>query len=289
MANATEFRSSPLAFTKMQGLGNDFIIIDATQQSLELTPAQVRYLADRHYGVGCDQLLVLLPATTPKMDFAYHVFNADGTRAEQCGNGVRCLGRYIYERKLSQQSLLHLAAPTNEIELYPDDTGMINVNMGMPVFVPDAIPFHADKQADVYSLTLPEGSVEIGVVSIGNPHAVLVVPELAAAPVSTWGEEIESHVRFPHRTNVEFMQIVNRQHIRLRVYERGVGETLACGSGACAAMVIGRLWQQLESRVTVDLPGGQLHIRWEGGATPVWMSGPAEIVFEGYIRLEDKL
>ncbi|MGB6977535.1 MAG: diaminopimelate epimerase [Gammaproteobacteria bacterium] len=285
-----ELRShSKIAFTKMQGLGNDFIIIDATQQPLYLTPPQIRHLADRHYGVGCDQLLILLPATTPKVDFSYQIFNADGSSAEQCGNGARCLGRYIYEKKHNHSSPLRLAAPTGEIELYLEANGMINVNMGLPIFSPESIPFQADKQADVYSLSLHDGTFEIGVVGLGNPHAVFITPDLASAPVSRWGAEIESHVRFPHHTNVGFMQIINRQHIHLRVYERGVGETLACGSGACAAMVIGRLWQQLDPQVAVDLPGGRLHIRWEGIAAPVWMSGPAEIVFEGYIALQDRL
>jgi diaminopimelate epimerase len=290
MTNFQKNNSPPkIAFTKMQGLGNDFVILDATQQPLNLTPEQIRYLADRHLGIGCDQLLVLLPSTTPGTDFAYQIFNADGSSAQQCGNGARCLGLYIYEKKQLHHSPLRLAAPTGNIELYLETNRMVTANMGLPTFNPAIIPFEADQQAPTYSLTLSGITLKIGVVSMGNPHAVLVVPDLTNAPVKSWGAEIESHVRFPAHTNVGFMQIISRQNIRLRVFERGVGETLACGSAACAAMVIGRLWQQLDSDVVVDLPGGRLNIRWEGETEPVWMSGPAEFVFEGYITLQDKL
>lgn len=275
-----------LQFTKMHGLGNDFVVIDAIHQSVNLTPGQIRFIADRHFGVGCDQLLLVEAPTREGVDFTYRIFNADGGEVEQCGNGARCFARFVREHGLTDKDRLTVATRAGIITLQIEADGQVTVDMGVPVFEPAAIPFQAGAQADAYPLELADGTtVELGVVSMGNPHAVLRVEDVDTAPVNELGPQIESHPRFPQRVNVGFMQIVDRGHVRLRVYERGAGETLACGTGACAAVVVGRQRGWLDDKVTVSLPGGDLHIRWAGPDEPVRMTGPAVSVFEGRMTL----
>ncbi len=276
-----------LRFTKMHGIGNDFVVIDAIRQNVALSRNQIRFLADRHFGVGCDQILMAAPATEPGTDFRYRIFNADGGEVEQCGNGVRCLAVFLAEQGLSDRSDLiiqTLGGPTR-IQRQPD--GQVTVDMGPPRLDPAEIPFQAESRAPRYPLAVDGRMLDIGAASMGNPHAVLQVGDVADAPLTRWGPIIESHPRFPRRVNAGFMEVVDRGHIRLRVYERGVGETLACGTGACAAAVVGQLQGLLDQAVQVDLPGGSLQIRWQGEGEPVWMTGPAVTVFEGQLRLPD--
>ena len=274
-----------ISFTKMHGLGNDFVVIDATTQPIELTTEQIRYLANRRFGVGCDQVLLVEPPRQPEVDFTYRIFNADGGEVEQCGNGARCFARYVRDHGLTRKTDIRVATSAGVITLHVEADGQITVDMGVPRFEPEEIPFEAEARADVYSLKLHTTEVEAGVVSMGNPHAVLRVDQVDDAPVNSLGPQIETHPRFPRRVNVGFMQIVDRQHIRLRVYERGAGETLACGSGACAAVVVGRQRRWLDDKVTVSLPGGNLKIQWPGEGHSVTMTGPAVSVFEGRVRL----
>ncbi len=274
-----------IEFTKMHGLGNDFVVIDATNQSVRLTREQVKFIADRHFGIGCDQLLLVEAASQPDVDFRYRIFNADGDEVEQCGNGARCFARFVRDRGLSDKNEIRVETSSGTLVLRVEPDEQITVNMGIPLFEPEQIPFQAGARAEEYVLQLDDGSVTVGVVSMGNPHAVLLVDDLEYAPVAGLGAEIESHPRFPKRVNVGFMQVVSRGFIRLRVFERGVGETLACGSGACAAMVVARQRGLINDKVTVALPGGELMIRWEGGGNPVIMTGPANKVFEGQIEL----
>lgn len=276
-----------LRFTKMHGIGNDFVVIDAIRQDVALSRDQIRFLADRHFGVGCDQILLAAPATEPGTDFRYRIFNADGGEVEQCGNGVRCLAVFLAEQGLSDRSDLviqTLGGPTR-IQHQPD--GQVTVDMGPPRLDPAEIPFQAESRALRYPLAVDGRMLDIGAASMGNPHAVLQVADVADAPLARWGPIIECHPRFPRRVNAGFMEVVDRGHIRLRVYERGVGETLACGTGACAATVVGQLQGLLDQAVQVDLPGGSLQIRWQGEGEPVWMTGPAVTVFEGQLRLPD--
>lgn len=270
-----------LTFTKMHGLGNDFVVIDGTQQAIQLSPEQIRLLANRHTGIGFDQLLLIEPAQQPAVDFNLRIFNTDGSESGQCGNGARCVGRFIWDNHLSTKTQLLLATAKATLEIVLTAAQLITVNMGIPNFEPALIPFVADKIADSYALTLAKQTLTISVVSLGNPHAVLMVPNVHNAPVATWGPQIAHHPRFPDSANVGFMEIVNPNQLRLRVYERGVGETLACGSGACAAMIIGHSLGLLREKVEVDLPGGALEIAWAGKGTPVWMTGPATTVFKG--------
>lgn len=272
-----------LEFTKMHGLGNDFVVFNAIDQKVALTAEQIRFIADRHRGVGCDQLLLVEPADRPDVDFRYRIFNNDGGEVEQCGNGARCFARFVRDKRLTDKNPITVSTNTGVIELTVQADGQVTVNMGMPRFAPKDIPFVADTQAERYRVDLPSQTVEIGAVSMGNPHAVLLVDDVRQAPVHTWGPLLERHTRFPRRTNVGFMQIVDTLNIKLRVFERGVGETQACGSGACAAVVVGRQWGLLQERVNVNLPGGQLMVQWAGDGEPVWMTGPAESVFEGRI------
>lgn len=272
-------------FTKMQGLGNDFVVIDATQKSLQLTAQQIKKMSDRHFGIGFDQLLIIEPSSDPAADFNYRIFNADGSQAEQCGNGARCIGKYIHDHKLSAKKEIIVNTLAGNIPIILEKDGQITVNMGIPVFEPKKIPFQTNQQAKTYQLPLENNFIEIGAVSMGNPHAIMIVKDIATAPVEKLGPRIENHPQFPQRTNVEFMEIVNPSQIRLRVYERGAGETLACGTGACAAVVIGRIWQQLKEKVSVQLPGGTLIISWQGENNPVWMTGPAEEIFVGEWKL----
>jgi len=272
-----------LAFTKMHGLGNDFVLIDALARPVQLTSAQIRFIADRRQGVGCDQLLLIESARTSNADFRYRIFNADGGEVEQCGNGARCVARYLHERKLIARADAKLETAGGIISVRIEQTGLVTVNMGRPALAPPDIPFIADSQAPCYSIEVAGEALELSVVSMGNPHAVLLVDDVATAPVGTLGAQLESHPRFPKRVNVGFMQVVDRRSVRLRVYERGVGETLACGSGACAAAVAGRLRGLLDERVTVGLAGGELMVSWPDTHAPVHMTGPATKVFEGSI------
>jgi diaminopimelate epimerase len=275
-----------LRFSKMHGLGNDFVVIDAIRQRVDLTPDQVRFLADRHFGVGCDQLLVVERAQQPGVDFRYRIFNADGGEVEQCGNGARCFVRFVREQGLTDKREIRVETKSGVITLTAADDVNVTVNMGVPVFEPARIPFQSDSDALVQPLDVAGSAVPITAVSMGNPHAVQVVADVDRAPVGQQGPLIESHPRFPARVNAGFMQVVDAHHIRLRVYERGAGETLACGTGACAAVVAGIVRNLLESPVRVSTRGGELNIAWAGEGQPVLMTGPAVTVFEADIHLE---
>lgn len=278
-----------LHFTKMQGLGNDFMVIDATRQAPDLDPARIRRWADRHFGIGFDQLLIVEPPTTPNALFTYRIFNADGSEVGQCGNGARCFARYVVDKGLTSEREIPVDTKSGPITLYVTDDGAISVNMGTPVTTPAQIPFVADEATTAYSLELPQpieglSAITIDALSMGNPHAIIDVADIAHAPVAQLGPIVERHARFPERVNVGFMQVINRQSIRLRVFERGAGETLACGTGACAAVVSGIRRGMLDSPCLVELPGGQLHISWQGAPDePVLMTGPAVLVFDGTI------
>ena len=274
-----------IEFTKMHGLGNDFIVIDAINQSVSLTAEQVRLLADRHFGIGCDQLLLVEPATSGEADFRYRIYNADGGEVGQCGNGARCFMRFVYDQGLSDKTELQVETAGGPLLLIREGDGRITVNMGVPRLQPGEIPFDAPAFATRYPLQVADTDLEIAAVSMGNPHAVLLVDDINSAPLAELGPAIENHPRFPQRVNAGFMQIVDRHTIRVRVYERGAGETLACGSGACAAVVAGRLWEQLDSCVKVFLNGGELMVSWLGEGQPVMMTGPATTVYQGHIEL----
>lgn len=274
-----------LRFTKMHGLGNDFVVIDAVRQSLELTPARCRALADRRFGIGCDQVLLVEPARLPDTDFHYRIFNADGSEVEQCGNGARCFARFVRDQGLSDGDEIRVGTAAGAIRLRIQPDGQVGVDMGVPRLEPAAVPFQADRRASSYALLVGDELVQIGAVSIGNPHAVLQVDDIDRAPVAALGPRIEQHPRFPRRVNVGFMQRVDAGHIRLRVWERGTGETLACGTGACAAVVIGRIQGLLNERVRVTLPGGDLVIHWPGEGAGLSMTGPATRVYDGVIEL----
>ena len=276
-----------LAFTKMQGAGNDFVVLDGVSRRLALTPAQLRRLADRHFGVGCDQILLVEPARTPGTDFRYRIFNADGGEVEQCGNGARCFVRFVSERGLTAKKEIRVETAKGVIVPRLEADGEVTVNMGPPVFEPRRIPFINEGAALVQPLEVGGATVDISAVSMGNPHAVQVVADVDAAPVAVQGPLIERHARFPERVNAGFMQVQDRGHIRLRVYERGAGETLACGTGACAAVAVGIRRGLLDASVRVATRGGDLTIRWEGADNPVWMTGPAVTVFEGEIELDE--
>lgn len=274
-----------IQFVKMHGLGNDFVVIDAISQAVNLDSDKIRFIADRHFGIGCDQVLLVERSTNPEVDFRYRIFNADGGEVEQCGNGARCFARFVLEKGLTDKNVVVVETNSGIIHLKSDPDGQVTVNMGNPQFEPSVIPISEKNRATIYQLMLEDRQLEIGAVSMGNPHAVLVVEDVSAAPVATLGALLEKHPMFPQKVNVGFMEVVDRTHIKLRVYERGVGETMACGTGACAAVVIGCLRGLLENQVYVDLPGGRLLIRWDGENTPVWMTGPATFVFEGTIKL----
>lgn len=274
-----------LRFTKMHGLGNDFVVIDAIRQPVELDPARVRFLADRHFGVGCDQLLVVEPSATPGVDFRYRIFNSDGGEVEQCGNGARCFVRFVHDQGLSDKREIRVETRAGLITPRIEADGQVTVDMGVPVFEPARIPFDSDSDAVVQPLQVGEQRVLISAVSMGNPHAVQVVADVDQAPVAELGPAIERHPRFPARVNAGFMQVVDRGHIRLRVFERGAGETLACGTGACAAVVAGIRRGLLDSPVRVDTRGGALSIAWDGDGRPVLMTGPATRVFDAEIEL----
>jgi diaminopimelate epimerase len=274
-----------LKFTKMQGLGNDFVVIDATREPLALSPAQLRALADRHFGVGCDQVLIVEPPRSADTDFYYRIFNADGGEVEQCGNGARCFVRFVHDKGLTRKTQIRVGTLGGVIEPRLEADGQVTVDMGAPIFEPAQIPFVAPQQAVVYELAVDKKLFKINCLSMGNPHAVQVVADIEKAPVATDGPAIEAHPRFPKRVNAGFMQVVDRGHIRLRVYERGAGETLACGTGACAAVVAGVQRGLLDARVRVTTRGGDLIIAWAGTGQPVMMTGPAVTVFEGDTEL----
>ncbi len=276
-----------LRFTKMQGAGNDFVVVDATRAPFALDAAAVRSLCDRRFGVGCDQVLVVEAPRTPGTDFYYRIFNADGGEVQQCGNGARCFARFVSDRGLATGREIRVETAAGVIVPRLEADGRVTVDMGVPVLEPARIPFLAPARALTYPLEVAGAVREIGAVSMGNPHAVQVVADTEAAPVASEGPAIESHPRFPERVNAGFMQVLDRHAIRLRVYERGSGETLACGTGACAAVVSGILRGLLDSPVRVDTRGGTLSIAWAGEGSPVFMTGPAETVFEGEIELPD--
>jgi diaminopimelate epimerase len=274
-----------LKFTKMQGIGNDFVVIDAYSEPVSISREQIRYIADRHFGIGCDQLLMVERPTADNVDFRYRIFNADGSEVEQCGNGARCFVRFVHEKQLTDKTEISVETASGLIYPKLEDNGSVTVNMGAPDFSPERVPFLADAPALTYVLDVAGQLVDIGVVSMGNPHAVQIVSNVEEARVATQGPIIESHPRFPQRVNAGFMQIVSKNEIKLRVYERGSGETLACGTGACAAVVTGIRQGELESPVKVITRGGELQIAWSGGGSPVWMTGPAATVFHGEIEL----
>ena len=274
-----------LKFTKMHGLGNDFMVIDGITQNVTLKPEQIRRWADRHFGIGFDQLLLVEPPKQPDTLFTYRIFNADGGEVEQCGNGARCFARFVLDKKLTAARVIPVGTKAGRIELQVLDSGEVTVNMGNPRLHPSQIPFLASEPASSYLIDLPDGlDIHIDALSMGNPHAVVDVEDINSAPVALLGAQIESHARFPQRVNVGFMQIVDRTHIYLRVFERGAGETLACGTGACAAVVAGIRRGLLQSPVVVDTRGGSLRIEWDGQA--LRMSGPAQTVFTGQVDID---
>ena len=269
----------------MHGLGNDFVVFDALSQKIELTPAQLRFVANRHFGVGCDQILLVEAPTCGDADFRYRIFNADGGEVEQCGNGARCFVRFVHDQGLTDKREIRVETASGIIKPRLEADGEVTVDMGAPRFEPAEIPFVAQRRALTYPLTFADKTVEISAVSMGNPHAVQIVDNVDSAPVERDGGLIELHERFPQRVNAGFMQVLNRHHIRLRVFERGAGETLACGTGACAAAVTGIMRGLLDSPVRVSMRGGDLSIAWNGEGTPVLMTGPAVSVFEGQMEL----
>jgi diaminopimelate epimerase len=270
-----------LEFTKMQGAGNDFVVVDATREPFALDAAQIRALADRRFGVGCDQVLVVERSATPGVDFRYRIFNGDGGEVEQCGNGARCFVAFVRAKGLTTKREIRVETKSGVVVPKLEDDGSVTVEMGVPGFEPEALPFTGGSGGVVDALDIDGRDVSISAVSIGNPHAVQVVDDVDAAPVATEGARIERHPRFPMRVNAGYFEVVDRATIRLRVFERGSGETLACGTGACAAVVTGIRRGLLDRDVRVKTRGGELRVRWEGAGSPVHLSGPAEIVFEG--------
>lgn len=273
-----------IAFTKMHGLGNDFVVIDATRRPFTPNPALLQRLTDRRFGVGCDQVLIIEPPPANDVDFGYRIYNADGSEAGQCGNGVRCVAHYLHERGISEAPRIRVRTATATMELERERDGRVRVNMGMPDFEPTHIPLAVDARAPRYGVDLDGQRVEFGAVSMGNPHAVIEVADVDTAPVGTLGPALQRTSTFPQSVNVGFLQILDSANARLRVYERGSGETLACGSGACAAMAVARLWQRLGPRATLQLRGGTLDMEWAGEGQPLYMTGPAETVFEGSLE-----
>jgi diaminopimelate epimerase len=281
-----------LPFTKMQGAGNDFVVLDGTRASIELSAAQVRTLGDRRFGVGADQILVVERSTTPGVDFRYRIFNNSGDEVEHCGNGARCFVRFVRDKGLTAKDTIRVETVNNVLELRMQADGRVSVDMNAPLFEHARVPFDASGMVprrvgdfELWPLDLGDYSVDVAVLSMGNPHAVQVVTDVDTAPVASQGPAIEAHPRFARHVNAGFMQIVGRNHIRLRVHERDAGETLACGTGACAAVVAGIRLGLLDARVDVDTRGGRLSIEWQGATSSVLMTGPAQTVFEGEIEL----
>jgi diaminopimelate epimerase len=276
---------SRIAFTKMHGLGNDFMVFEAPPGG-DPTPAQLRALAERHTGIGFDQALMLAPARRPDARVFYRVFNADGVEVEQCGNGARCIAALLHRRgQAAADRIFEMDSPGGIVRAHVHTPEWVSIDMGVPDFDPRSLPFDAPSEAPSYRLEAGGETVEIGAVSVGNPHAVLRVPQADSAPVARLGPAIEGHARFPRRVNVGFMQILDRGAIRLRVYERGVGETLACGTGACAAVAVGRRGGLLDSEVRVQVRGGELRVNWAGSEQSLWLTGPAQVSFEGHVDL----
>ncbi|WP_218209264.1 diaminopimelate epimerase [Acinetobacter sp. F9] len=274
-----------LEFTKMHGLGNDFMVVDLISQRAYLDPVTIQRLANRNFGIGFDQLLVVEPPDVPSADFKYRIFNADGSEVEQCGNGVRCFAKFVHDRQLTSKTKIKVQTKSGIVEPELGANGWVRVNMGYPKFLPQDIPFLADAPESLYDIELAGGEkLSIDVVNMGNPHAVTIVPDVIAADVARIGPQVEAHARFPARVNAGFMQIIDEKHARLRVYERGVGETLACGTGACAAAISGMRRGLLSTKVEIELAGGKLQIEWKEGDV-VWMTGPTATVYEGRLDL----
>ncbi len=269
----------------MHGLGNDFVVIDAIRQAVSLNPNQIRFLADRHFGVGCDQVLLVESPTQPGVDFRYRIYNADGGEVEQCGNGARCFARFVREEGLTMADELVVETAAGIIRPRLEKDGQVTVDMGLPRFEPELIPLLAKTPAVCYPFQVGEQTWFCGAVSMGNPHGVLQVEAVDSAPVTELGPLLERHPHFPRRANIGFMEVISPRHIRLRVWERGTGETLACGTGACAAVAVGIRQGLLESQVTVELPGGRLKIHWPEAAGSLFMTGPATRVYDGYLEL----
>ncbi|GHA18560.1 diaminopimelate epimerase [Arenicella chitinivorans] len=275
-----------LHFTKMHGLGNDFVVFDFTRAAYPLTAAQANKIADRHFGIGCDQILIVESSTSDDIDFKYRILNADGSEVGQCGNGARCFARYVHDKGLTNKNPVRVETLSGVMTLDLNPTSqMVTVNMGAPRFTPSDIPLNASERQSLYTLQLDDQTIEFSAVSMGNPHAVLLVDDVDAAPVIELGARLETHPMFPERANIGFLQVVSRQEVRVRVFERGSGETIACGSGACAAVVTGIQRGLLDSNVTAELTGGVLNVRWDGENQAVLMTGPAETTFEGRISL----
>lgn len=274
-----------LRFTKMHGLGNDFIVIDAINQRVNLSSEQIQRLSDRRFGIGCDQLLIVEAPKSPDADFYYRIFNYDGSEVENCGNGARCFAKFVRDRQLTGKSTIVVDTLCGRMSLHIQKNNLVSVDMGVPILEPAAIPYRANQRQTTYALKLSDDIITISAVSMGNPHAVTVVDNVSTAAVTSQGPEIEAHSDFPNKVNAGFMAIKSRQEIDLRVYERGAGETLACGTGACAAVVAGRLQNLLDASVVVNLPGGALTIEWAGDGHSVMMSGPAVSVFHGQVSV----
>lgn len=274
-----------MQFSKMHGLGNDFMVVDAVTQNVYFSPELIRRLSDRHNGVGFDQMLIVEPPYDPDLDFHYRIFNADGSEVGQCGNGARCFARFVRLKGLTNKREIRVSTQNGRMVLKVSDDELVTVNMGEPISEPSKIPFKAVKAEKTYIMRAAEHTILCGAVSMGNPHCVLQVDDVETALVETIGPVLESHERFPERVNVGFMQVINRNQIKLRVYERGAGETQACGSGACAAVAVGIQQGLLDENVQVDLPGGRLQIRWKGPDNPLFMTGPATHVYDGFIHL----
>lgn len=274
-----------IQFSKMHGLGNDFVVIDNVTQNVFFSKEKIQQIADRNFGIGFDQLLLVEPPYDPEQDFHYRIFNADGSEVSQCGNGARCFAKFVKMKGLINRNKVVVSTKSGKMVLYLEKDGQVTVNMGRPVFEPDKIPLSANKEEGTYIIRAGEQTVFAGSVSMGNPHCVMEVDDITTADVATIGPLLEKHERFPEGVNVGFMQIINPNHIKLRVFERGAGETLACGSGACAAVAIGQIQGKLNNEVNVDLPGGSLKIRWQGRDNVLKMTGPAEHIFDGILQL----
>lgn len=274
-----------MQFSKMHGLGNDFMVVDGVTQNVYLTEEIIRKLADRHRGVGFDQLLLVEPPYDPELDFHYRIFNADGSEVSQCGNGARCFARFVTLKGLTNKQDIGVSTAKGKMVLSLKEGGEIRVNMGEPIWEPAQVPFTANKFEKNYILRTALQTVLCGVVSMGNPHCVLQVEDIATANVNELGPLLENHERFPERANIGFMQVINRNHIKLRVFERGAGETQACGSGACGAVAVGIMQGVLDNNVRVDLPGGSLQIEWDGAGSPLFMTGDAVHIYDGFIKL----
>lgn len=274
-----------IRFTKMHGLGNDFVVIDAVTQAVTMTSALARHIANRHEGIGCDQVLLVEPPTQPHVDFKYRIFNADGSEVAQCGNGARCFAKFVRDRRLTGKRIINAETSAGILELRIDDSQTFTAALAIPNFEPKDIPFQAEQRAITYPLDIGGKTINIAALSLGNPHAILQVDNIEHAPVNEFGPLIERHPRFPERVNAGFMEVLTRNEIKLRVYERGAGETRACGSGACAAVVAGIEQDLLDSPVKVNLPGGSLIISWPGANRAVSVTGPATTVYQGRIRL----